>query len=182
MYWQLQAILEEIFARAKEQYERRPLLTIAVGCVLAAVVLKGTGCIASALLLDSSPPVSFQSISGTIRYEDDTIIPTETMLLCFFQKRQDVPQEKLHNIGCTMVDTSDGSFSSTLRLSNQEEKTRPCIVAVTSAAGAPLSMDIISEEFASSKTSLLTADLSQWHVRIRIPKPSTVESENSAVE
>jgi hypothetical protein len=166
MYWQIQAILEELFALIKEQYAKRPRLTMAAGFVAALLLLKGAGCIATALLTSPPPEAfAFRKIAGAVRYDDDTAVPSTGMLVCFFERGS------AQSLGCATIGEGDTDFATTLRLGNDQDQGRSVAVTITSPAGDPLPADVLSTDYATLATTPLTADLSQRFIEIRLRKP-----------
>jgi hypothetical protein len=166
MYWQIQAILEELFALIKEQYAQRPRLTMAAGFVAALLLLKGAGCIATALLTSPPPEAfAFRKIAGAVRYDDDTAVPSTGMLVCFFERGS------AQSLGCATIGEGDTDFATTLRLANETDHGRGVVVTITSPAGAPLPADVLPTDYATLATTPLTADLSQRFIEIRLRKP-----------
>lgn len=166
MYWQIQAILEELFNLAKDQYRQRPRLTLAAGFVAALLLVRGTGCIATALF-STQPAATFayKKLSGEIRYEDGSPIPVTGMLVCF------VDRQSGQSLGCATVDEEDGRFSTTVRMSTVGQAGSTASVTIASAAGDALASDVVPEEYATATLTPLTVNLTNTHVEIRVRKP-----------
>lgn len=166
MYWQIQAIFEELFNLAKEQYNQRPRLTLAAGLVAGLLLLRGTGCVAAALL--STPPAetfAFRKVAGEVCYEDGSLIPGSGVLVCFVEKTS------RQSLGCTTAAAEDGRFATTLRIAVTGHGPQVVTVTLAAPAGAPLPVEIVAEEFASAASSPLTADVSKSWLELRVRKP-----------
>ena len=165
MYWQIQAIIEELVGLAKERYIQRPRLTLAAGFIAALLLLRGTGCVAAAIFSTRHPETfAYQKVSGEIRYDDGFPIPVNGMLVCF------VDRQSGQSLGCATV-AGDGQFSTTVRMKTVGENGTGTAVTIASAAGDALATDVVPEEYASATSSPLTADLTKSPVEMRIRKP-----------
>ena len=166
MYWQVQAIVEELVGLAKEQYIQRPRLTLAAGLVAGLLLLRGTGCVAAALL--STRPAetfAFRKVAGEVRYEDGSVIPASGILVRFVEKTS------RQSLGCTTSAAEDGRFATTLRIAVTGDGPQVVTVTLAAPAGDPLPVEILAEEFASAASSPLTVDVSKSWLELRVRKP-----------
>jgi hypothetical protein len=171
MYWQIRAILEEVITLLKEQYAQRPRLTLAAGLVAGLLFLRGTGCVASALLT-TRPPEEFAylQVRGTVHYADGSAIPANGLLVCFFQRPRD-GSPRVHSLGCTTMAAGRNEFSMALRLDEAEPSADMVVATIASPAGDALPTEIVPEEYAKPHTSPLLVDPTSRSIELRIRKP-----------
>jgi hypothetical protein len=170
--WQMQVIVDELVVIAKSQYSQRPGLTLTMGLVAAMLLLRGAGCIASAMFSPRPPEdFSFRRVVGRIAYTDGSPIPSRGMLICFAERHAGDATRPTRSLGCTIVDDPNGDFTTTLRMPSSSVASGTIVVTIASAAGDPLPTHIMPAEYAVADATPLVVDITGRTLDVRLPKP-----------
>ena len=116
--------------------------------------------------------IVFRTLSGTVKYQDDSLIPASSMSLelCLISRTDDETGHR--RPAYLLVDCSTGFFTGTIQtlgqLKQQEYLYR---VVVRNAESSPLSTDLIPEQLSQPHTSTMTIDVTKEQVALQIQKP-----------
>jgi hypothetical protein len=134
-----------------------------IGIVILLVVIAGCG---------GKGPYRTTKISGTITYDDGSIIPAERIEIKFISQEPPLDGKTHPKIGLAEVNEADGSFNevSTYEFADGLIQGKHK-VAVMSLDAMNLPTDAIPEPFRSPDTSNLTVDSAQIPFKLVIPKP-----------
>ena len=116
--------------------------------------------------------IVFRTLSGTVKYQDDSLIPASSMSLelCPISRTDDETGHR--RPAYLLVDCSTGFFTGTIQtlgqLKQQEYLYR---VVVRNAEGSPLSTDLIPEQLSQPHTSTMTIDVTKEQVALQNQKP-----------
>lgn len=116
--------------------------------------------------------IVYRNLAGTIKYQDDSLIPAHSMSIELSPLRVSTEEIGYRRPAFLLVDCSSGFFSGIIQTVGQSaQQTHIYRVVVRNAEGSQISTDLIPERFAKASTSTLCIDVSEKNVVIQIPKP-----------
>ena len=116
--------------------------------------------------------IVFRTLSGTVKYQDDSLIPASSMSLelCPISRTDDESGHR--RPAYLLVDCSTGFFTGTIQtLGQSAQQERLYRVVVRNAEGSPLSPDVIPEQLSQPHTSTMSIDVTERKVALKIQKP-----------
>lgn len=120
----------------------------------------------------SGDPFKYVKVSGKIAYEDGTLIPLDGMFLNFHSQTPPIDAKTHPRIGTTLVQKSDGTFSSvTSHRANDGLIRGKHKVTLTTATQAPLSNSVVPSEYADPEKTPLEVDTDQQPFVLKVRKP-----------
>lgn len=137
---------------------------IAAGSALFLLLLAGCS--------DSDDPFTYVKVSGTVTYEDGSVIPAKDMMLWFFSETPPVGNRHPRP-GMVRVDVKTGRFGcpSTHYPFNGLVLGMHKVIVTASADHAPLPADLVPPEYNNPKKTPLevSTDGSPFHIKVRRP-------------
>lgn len=116
--------------------------------------------------------IVYHNLAGTIRYQDDSLIPVHSMSIELSPLRASNEEIGYHRPAFLLVDCSSGFFSGVIQtLGQSTQQAHMYRVVVRNAEGSQISPDLIPERFTKASTSTLCIDVREKNVVIQIPKP-----------
>jgi hypothetical protein len=120
----------------------------------------------------SGDPFSYVKVSGKVAYEDDTLIPLDGMFLNFYSQTRPIDAKTYPRIGTTLVQKSDGTFSSvTSHLAGDGLIRGKHKVTVTSSTQGPLPSSMVPVEYADPEKTPIEVDTAQQPFVLKVRKP-----------
>lgn len=115
-------------------------------------------------------PIVLRNFSGTIRYQDNSVIPARSMSIELAPINASVEKIGHARPSYLLVDCSSGAFSGIIETLSQATP-RLFRVVIRDAEGSPLPPNLVPEHLSHTHTSTLCVDTSDKKVAIQIPKP-----------
>ena len=140
---------------------RHGILTLAA--VWSCLVLVGCG---------STNPFEQVQVSGTVSYEDGTLIPAEMIILKFEPLAEALDEKTFPRSGMSYVNVADGSFSVVTSHKYNDGIVRGkhrVLVVASNAAGQPT--DVVPPEYVDSEKTPLVVDTADSPFDFRVRKP-----------
>jgi hypothetical protein len=117
-------------------------------------------------------PFEYVKVSGKVTYEDGMLIPLDGMFLNFYSQTPPVDAKTYPRIGTTLVQKSDGTFSSVTSHRAGDGLIRgKHKVTVTSSTQAPLPSSMVPVEYADPEKTPLEVDTAQQPFVLKVRKP-----------
>lgn len=168
-------ILQEIFAECQiilqtwiHEHRRVAIAVAAITAFLAATICWQICGFFNALLWPE--PTVLRNFSGTIKYQDNSLIPARSMSIELTPINVSAKKTGPLRPGYLLVDCTSGTFSGTIQMLGQATA-QIYRVTVLNAEGSPLPPNLVPEQFGRPHTSTLCIDVLNKKAAIQIPKP-----------
>ncbi len=115
-------------------------------------------------------PIVLRTFSGTVRYQDNSVIPARSMSIELAPIYVSVEKIGHARPSYLLVDCSSGAFSGIIETLSQATP-RLFRVVIRDAEGSPLPPNLVPEHLSHTHTSTLCVDNSGKKVVIQVPKP-----------
>jgi len=143
--------------------EKKRVLSLQRYALLLTLALTGCG---------DSQPFSKVQISGTVRYDDGTLIPAHRLVLTFVSQTKPLDAKTYPRPGRAEVDVKDGTFHVVTSVRYGDGMVvgehQVCLTALDKNQ---IPLPVIPEEYATPKTTPLIISTDDSPLEIRIPRP-----------
>ena len=121
----------------------------------------------------NSQPYRVVPISGTVKYEDESLIPGEMIMLMFISQEAAIDRKTHPRAGRVKVNVADGTFKNVMTYEFGDGAIRGTHKVVVKAVGENESpIDAVPPEYSDASTTPLTITVGdRREFNIRIPKP-----------
>ncbi|MBT4158514.1 MAG: hypothetical protein HOD99_06725 [Planctomycetaceae bacterium] len=161
-----------LFQKWTKEHHRLSIGTTAVATLLVVMIYWRVHGFITALMWPE--PIVFRNFSGSIRYQDDTLIPAHSMSIELSPLSTSDKETGYRRPAYLLVDCSSGNFSGTIQtLGQSAQKTHMYRVVLRNAEGSQLPPNLVPEQFAQFYTSTLCIDVTARDVALHVPKPPT---------
>ena len=175
MSYIIQEIITEcrvMFHKWAEEHRRLSFSITAVATLLIAMICWCVYGFVTSLMWPE--PIVFRNFSGTIRYQDDSLIPAHSMSIELSPLSTSDKEIGYRRPAYLLVDCSSGHFSGTIQtLGQSTQQTHIYRVVVRNAEGSQLPPSLVPEQFSQYYTTTLCIDVTARDVALQIPKPQT---------
>ena len=172
-------IIQEIITECRvllqkwaKEHHRLSMSTTVIATLLIAMICWSVYGFITALIWPET--IVLRNFSGTIRYQDDTLIPAHSMSIELSPLSTTDKETGYRRPAYLLVDCSSGNFSGTIQtLGQSAQKTHLYRVVLRNAEGSQLPPNLIPEQFGQFYTSTLCIDVTARNVALHVPKPPT---------
>jgi len=115
-------------------------------------------------------PYSVVSVSGTVKYDDGSLIPAQQIMLTFDPMAAPVDSKTHPRTGTGYVNTASGTIEpvTTYKYGDGVTTGKHKVLVIATDAGGKL---LVPKEYTSAHTTPLVVDTSEIPLDIKVPKP-----------